>query len=78
LRTTKIKWTQRTWNPVTGCTKFSVGCAHCYAEVMARRLRAMGQAKGMSEIKVNSILDVSMLLLHQGFEKLLILFIYNP
>ncbi len=38
-----IEWTESTWNPVTGCTKISPGCAHCYAERMARRLRAMGQ-----------------------------------
>ena len=38
-----IEWTQSTWNPVTGCTKVSPGCAHCYAERMARRLKAMGQ-----------------------------------
>jgi len=38
-----IEWTQSTWNPVTGCTKFSEGCRHCYAERMARRLKAMGQ-----------------------------------
>ena len=38
-----IEWTQSTWNPVTGCTKISPGCAHCYAERMARRLKAMGQ-----------------------------------
>ena len=42
MRTTKIEWTERTWNPVTGCTKQSPGCAHCYAETMARRLHAMG------------------------------------
>lgn len=41
--TTSIEWTEATWNPVTGCTKFSAGCEHCYAERMARRLRAMGQ-----------------------------------
>lgn len=35
---TKIEWTQETWNPVTGCTPISPGCAHCYAERMARRL----------------------------------------
>jgi protein gp37 len=40
----KIEWTQCTWNPVTGCTKVSPGCLHCYAERMARRLQAMGQA----------------------------------
>jgi protein gp37 len=38
-----IEWTEATWNPVTGCTMISPGCAHCYAERMARRLRAMGQ-----------------------------------
>jgi protein gp37 len=36
-----IEWTQSTWNPVTGCTKISPGCAHCYAERMARRLQSM-------------------------------------
>ena len=39
----KIEWTECTWNPVTGCTKLSEGCRHCYAERMARRLKAMGQ-----------------------------------
>lgn len=38
-----IEWTESTWNPVTGCTKVSPGCKHCYAERMARRLKAMGQ-----------------------------------
>lgn len=38
-----IEWTDATWNPVTGCDKVSPGCAHCYAERMARRLQAMGQ-----------------------------------
>lgn len=38
----KIEWTELTWNPTTGCTKISPGCKHCYAEVMARRLSAMG------------------------------------
>ena len=38
----KIEWTEQTWNPVTGCTKLSPGCKHCYAETMARRLKAMG------------------------------------
>jgi protein gp37 len=37
-----IEWTESTWNPVTGCTKVSPGCKHCYAERMAKRLRAMG------------------------------------
>ncbi len=39
-----IEWTEATWNPVTGCDKVSPGCAHCYAERMAGRLQAMGQA----------------------------------
>jgi len=38
----RIEWTEQTWNPAVGCTKVSPGCAHCYAEVMARRLQAMG------------------------------------
>ncbi len=38
-----IEWTESTWNPVTGCTKVSPGCKHCYAERMAKRLKAMGQ-----------------------------------
>ncbi|WME83648.1 DUF5131 family protein [Stenotrophomonas maltophilia] len=38
----RIEWTEATWNPVVGCTKVSPGCKHCYAEVMARRLQAMG------------------------------------
>jgi protein gp37 len=38
-----IEWTESTWNPVTGCTKISPGCAHCYAERMAKRLQSMGQ-----------------------------------
>lgn len=37
-----IEWTQSTWNPLTGCTKISTGCEHCYAERMARRLKSMG------------------------------------
>jgi protein gp37 len=37
----KIEWTEMTWNPVTGCTKISQGCKHCYAERMAYRLQAM-------------------------------------
>ncbi len=37
-----IEWTEQTWNPTTGCTKVSPGCKNCYAEVMARRLHAIG------------------------------------
>lgn len=45
MATTKIEWTESTWNPITGCTKITSGCKFCYAEVMARRLHAMGQDK---------------------------------
>jgi protein gp37 len=40
--TSRIEWTEQTWNPIVGCTKVSAGCKHCYAEVMAHRLKAMG------------------------------------
>jgi len=40
--TSRIEWTEQTWNPVVGCTKVSPGCKHCYAETMAKRLKAMG------------------------------------
>lgn len=41
MSTSKIEWTDASWNPVTGCTKISAGCQHCYAEMMARRLKSM-------------------------------------
>lgn len=40
-----IEWTEMTWNPTTGCDKISAGCKYCYAEVMTRRLQAMGVEK---------------------------------
>ncbi|MET0466442.1 MAG: DUF5131 family protein [Chitinophagaceae bacterium] len=40
-----IEWTEMTWNPTTGCNKVSAGCKFCYAEVMTRRLEAMGLEK---------------------------------
>ena len=45
MKSTKIEWTDKTWNPITGCSKISTGCMHCYAETMAYRLKAMGQQK---------------------------------
>lgn len=39
---TTIEWTDRTWNPVTGCTKISPGCAHCYAERITERFQGAG------------------------------------
>lgn len=44
-RTTGIEWTDRTWNPTTGCDKVSQGCKHCYAETLAMRLQAMGNSR---------------------------------
>lgn len=40
-----IEWTEMTWNPTTGCNKISAGCKFCYAEVMSKRLKAMGMDK---------------------------------
>lgn len=45
MATSAIEWTESTWNPLTGCTKVSPGCKHCYAERMAKRLQAMGLEK---------------------------------
>lgn len=42
MTTSKIEWTEITWNPLTGCTKISPGCLNCYAEKMALRLKSMG------------------------------------
>ena len=48
-----IEWTESTWNPVTGCTKISPGCAHCYAERISLRLKAMGQPNYVNGFKVS-------------------------
>jgi protein gp37 len=53
-----IEWTESTWNPVTGCTKISPGCAHCYAERMAKRLKAMGQVRYGNGFKLTLQPDV--------------------
>ena len=52
MATSAIEWTESTWNPVTGCTKVSPGCANCYAERMANRLRAMGTEKYSNGFKL--------------------------
>jgi protein gp37 len=49
-----IEWTDSTWNPLTGCTKVSPGCKHCYAERMAKRLQAMGQPNYANGFKLTS------------------------
>lgn len=52
MATSKIEWTESTWNPVTGCTKISSGCKNCYAERMANRLRMMGQPNYVNGFQV--------------------------
>lgn len=47
-----IEWTEMTWNPVTGCTKISSGCKHCYAERMAKRLKAMAVKSYANQFKL--------------------------
>jgi protein gp37 len=49
---TSIEWTEMTWNPVTGCNKISAGCKFCYAEVMSKRLKAMGVEKYSNAFKL--------------------------
>lgn len=51
---TKIEWTEKSWNPVTGCTKVSEACANCYAAVMTRRLKGMGQKKYANGFEVTT------------------------
>lgn len=49
---TSIEWTEMTWNPTTGCTKISQGCKFCYAEIMSKRLQAMGIEKYKDNFEV--------------------------
>src|SRR5438445_10435800 len=53
-----IEWTDATWNPVTGCTKVSPGCKHCYAERLAERLQAMGNPRYRNGFAVSLHADV--------------------
>jgi len=53
-----IEWTETTWNSTTGCTKVSEGCRYCYAEVMAKRLHAMGVEKYKDGFEVRMHPDV--------------------
>lgn len=54
MSNSKIEWTDKTWNPVTGCTKYSAGCDNCYAETMANRLKAMGIEKYINGFDVTT------------------------
>lgn len=49
-----IEWTEMTWNPTTGCTKITSGCKFCYAEVMSKRLQAMGLEKYKDGFKIKT------------------------
>ena len=48
-----IEWTEMTWNPTTGCNKLTAGCKFCYAEIMSRRLHAMGVEKYKDNFKLS-------------------------
>lgn len=52
MNNTKIEWTEKTWNPITGCTQKSKGCQNCYAKKMAKRLHAMGNPRYKNEFEV--------------------------
>ena len=52
MASSSIEWTELTWNPTTGCDKISAGCKFCYAEIMSRRLQAMGVEKYKDGFKV--------------------------
>jgi protein gp37 len=58
MATSAIEWTESTWNPLTGCTKVSPGCKHCYAERMAKRLQAMGLEKYRNGFRLTLHTDV--------------------
>ena len=53
-----IGWAEESWNPTTGCTKISPGCAHCWAERMAWRLQGMGQKRYVSGFRVTTHADL--------------------
>jgi protein gp37 len=55
--TSRIEWTEATWNPTVGCTKISPGCKHCYAEAMAKRLCAMGTVGYENEFRLTLLPD---------------------
>lgn len=68
-----IEWTESTWNPLTGCTKISPGCKNCYAERMAKRLQAMGQANYVNGFQLT--LQEHMLEIPLGWKKPQMIFV---
>lgn len=73
MATSKIEWTESTWNPLTGCTKVSPGCKHCYAERMALRLQAMGQPNYRNGFKLT--MHTHVLDLPLGWKQSLMIFV---
>jgi protein gp37 len=73
MSNTSIEWTEKTWNPLTGCTKVSPGCKHCYAERMALRLKAMGQPNYANGFKLT--LQENMLFLPMKWKKPQMIFV---
>jgi protein gp37 len=63
--TSKIEWTEQTWNPVAGCSKISAGCKNCYAEAMARRLQCIGTLGYENGFKLSLVPER----LHQPFKR---------
>lgn len=58
MASSKIEWTESTWNPLTGCSKVSPGCKYCYAERIAKRLQAIGLDKYRNGFKLTLHCDV--------------------
>ena len=54
MANSSIEWTEMTWNPTTGCDKISQGCKFCYAEIMSKRLKAMGVEKYKKEFQIQT------------------------
>ncbi len=73
MANSSIEWTEMTWNPTTGCNKVSAGCKYCYAEVMTRRLQAMGIEKYKDGFKVRVHDDALEIPLHGRNLKLYLL-----
>lgn len=73
MASSKIEWTQSSWNPTTGCNKVSPGCKNCYAEKMSKRLRAMGVPKYINEF--NLTLHEDTLTIPLGWKKPRLIFV---
>lgn len=73
MANSSIEWTELTWNPTTGCDKVSAGCKFCYAEVMSRRLKAMGVKKYENAFEIRS--HESALTIPYGWKKPAMVFV---